>query len=269
MFEKFRSARNTAQVLSGRLHGLDDGHQRRDVDLLADTQDLALQNGQGQGQADSDRAAEAFGAEYLYVTAEIVDVAPDDVHADSAARHVANLVGRRKSGDEDQIVDLLVGQNLVFLDQAAFARFREYPRLVEACAVILDLDDDAAALVEGVERQCPGLALAGGESLFGHLHAVVERIAHEVNEWIADFLQYGLIEFGILPAQLEFHFLAELARQVVDQARKPVEGESDWQHADLHHTFLQLARITGKLYEAASHRFEISGFVFLRKSSEH
>src|SRR5277367_5449116 len=92
------------------LDGLDDGQQRDDINLLADPHQLSVEDGEGERQANADGAAEAFLGGDLHVAAQIVDISPHHVHADSAAGYVADLVRGGKSGHEYQVVDLLVGQ---------------------------------------------------------------------------------------------------------------------------------------------------------------
>ena len=46
-----------------------------------------------------------------------------------------------------------------------------------------------------------------------HLDAVVDAVAHQVHQRIADLLQHGLVELGLLAGELQLDLLAEaLAR---------------------------------------------------------
>ena len=42
----------------------------------------------------------------------------------------------------------------------------------------------------------PCVALAGGGAHVGHLDAVVDGVAHQVHQRIADLLDHGLVELG-------------------------------------------------------------------------
>ncbi len=44
-----------------------------------------------------------------------------------------------------------------------------------------------------------------------------------MHERIADFLEHDLVEFRVLAVQPQLDFLAELAREFMHQAGKPVE----------------------------------------------
>src|SRR5579864_5947360 len=105
-----------------------------DVHLLAHPYQLSIQNGERQRQTDANGAAQAFLGGNLHVAAQVVDIPAHDVHADSAARHVADLLRSGKSGHEYQVVDLLVGELLIRSDQRALASLLQDLGLVEAGA---------------------------------------------------------------------------------------------------------------------------------------
>ena len=237
-------AGDAAQVVARRLHRLDDRYERCNIDLLADAQHLALEYRQGQRQADADRAAAALGAENLHVTAQILDVAADDVHADAAAGDIADLsrrwrTRRRRSGCRSARRSARVALPTSPRSRA-LARMRALLRPAPSSLTsMMMLPPSWKALSSSV----PVSLLPAARRTSGSLHAVVERVAHEMHQRIADLLEHGLVELGVLAAQLQLDLLAELARQVVHQAREAVEREADRQHADLHDAFLQLARI--------------------------
>ena len=185
------------------------------------------------------------------MAAQIVDISSDDVHADAAARDVADGFRRREAGYKNQIVNGIVRQVGFLVHQAALARLGENAVLIEAGAVILDLDDNAAAFVKRIQFQGAGVALAGGQALSGSFQAVVERVAHQMDQRVANLFQHGLVELGVLTGELQLDFLAELAGQIVHQARKAVERKADGQHANLHDAFLQFARVARELGQAA------------------
>ena len=141
---------------------------------------------------------------------KVVDVAPHDIHTDSASGHVADGFRRGEAGLEDQIVDLVVGEFGVGRHEAALPRPVENAGLVESGAVVLDLDDDAAALVVGVELYRPGRVLARGTSYRRRLEPVVEGVAHQMDERVRYLLEHRLVELGALARQAQFHLLAEL-----------------------------------------------------------
>src|SRR5579863_4558414 len=251
------------------LDGLDDGQQRDDVDLLADPHQLPVEDGERERQTNADGAAQAFLGGNLHVAAQVVDVPPHHVHADSAARYVADLVRGGKAGHKYQVVDLLVGQFLIRGDQPAFAGLLQYLGLVETGAVVAHFDDDVAALVKRRKLERARLLLAGGKAPIRDFETVVERVAHQVHQRIADLLEHGFVEFGAFAGQLELDFLAELARQIVHDTRKAVEREADRQHADLHHALLQLPRIARELRESLAQPVQVVRIDAVGEAGEH
>ena len=99
---------------------------------------------------------------HLDLAAEALDVAADDVHADAPAGDIRGLLGGREARQEDQLVDLPRPAATSFgPDQAALARFGQDALLVEAGAIIADLDRDVAAAVIGVQIARAMRTLAG------------------------------------------------------------------------------------------------------------
>ena len=81
---------------------------------------------------------------------------------------------------------------------------------VDAAAVVADLDDDAAAGVAGGDLERAGRRLAGRDALLGGLQAVVERVADEVHERVAERVDDGAVQFGVGADEVELDLLAEL-----------------------------------------------------------
>ena len=98
-----------------------------------------------------------------------------------------------------------------------------------------------------VERAGP--RLAGGDALVRRLEAVVERVADEVDERIAERVDDGAVELGVAADQLELDLLAELGREVADQAREAHEDDVDRDHPDLHDHRLQRLRAAGQVLD--------------------
>ena len=71
---------------------------------------------------------------------------------------------------------------------------------------------------------------------------MVERVAHEVHERVADRVDDGAVELGVLADELELDLLAELAREVADEPREAQEDGLHGDHADLHDDRLQGVR---------------------------
>src|SRR6202043_960528 len=129
VLEELGAPRDAAYILTLRLHRLDDGYEGSDVNFLSDPEHLALEDRQRQGQPDSNGAAAARHAQDLNVAAQVVDVAPHDVHSASSAGYVADGIRGREARHEDQIVNIFIGQQRVGVHESAFARLRQNPIL--------------------------------------------------------------------------------------------------------------------------------------------
>src|SRR6185437_4625459 len=128
---------------------------------------------------------------------------------------------------------------------------------VETAAVVAHFHGDVAAAMAGIEVHGAFGGLAGGDARFRRFDAVVDGIAHQVNQRIADLLEHGLVELGLLTRELQLDLLAEALRQVAHHAREAAENEGDGQHANPHDAFLQLAHVALELPEAGAQLLRI------------
>ncbi len=128
------------------------------------------------------------------------------------------------------------------VDQPLFGCDPPDPGRVDAVAVVPDLDHDAAAGVAGGDRQRAGGRLAGRDSLLRRLEAVVERVADEVDEWVAEGVDDGPVELGLAAEEFQLDLLAEFHREVSHKAREAHEHDVDRDHPHLHDHRLQRLR---------------------------
>src|SRR5579862_7190081 len=250
--EHFTAAAEPIHLRALQLQRLDDRGEGHDVGLAADRHRLAIDDGERQRQGDHEARSAPGVAAYLDFAAELLDIAPDHVHPDSAAGDIGRAVGGGKARHEDEIVDLRVAQGVGRTDQSALARFAQDPGAVEPAAVIAHFDRDVAAAMARIKmnRACHGFA--GRTAHIGLFDSMVDAVAHEVNERIADLLEDGLVEFGVLAGDLELDLLAESLRQIAHHAWEAAEYETDRQHAHAHDAFLQLAHVALELVEAGA-----------------
>ena len=97
-----------------------------------------------------------------------------------------------------------------------------------------------ACSAEIVERA--GRGLAGRDALLRAFEAVVERVAHEVHERVAERVDHGAVELGVLADEVELDLLAELGREVAHEPREAQEDGLHRDHPDLHDHRLQRVR---------------------------
>ena len=127
------------------------------------------------------------------------------------------------------------------------AALRGDPGRVDAAAVVADGDDDVAAGVAGGELEHAGRRLARGLALVGRLEPVVERVAHQVDERVAEGVDDGAVELGVAAGQDEVDLLADLGGQVAHEAREAHEDGVDLDHPHLHDHRLQRLRAAGEV----------------------
>ena len=108
-----------------------------------------------------------------------------------------------KPGSEDEIVDLVVGQRRIRTDQPLLARLLEHALGIDAGAVVADLDDDPAAAMLGAEVDRALFVLAGGQAVGRRLDAVVDRVADDVGQRIAEPLDDRTVDLGRFAGHLE------------------------------------------------------------------
>ena len=169
------------------------------------------------------------------------------------------VLGGREAGREQQLdravhVDL---GDLVGGDQAALERLPGDPRGIDAATVVADGDDNVAAGVAGGDLEDAGLLLAGRTALVRHLQSVVERVADEVHERIAEHVDDGAVELGVLAGQHQLHLLAELRGQVADEAREAQEDGLDGDHPHPHHQRLQRLGAAGQILHRLAETLDV------------
>ena len=158
--------------------------------------------------------------------------------------------GGREAGQKDHLQQLALGQQSGALggDQPALDGLGANLVDGDAGAVVGDLDDDVAALLDGAQRKRAFGILARGLAHLRRLDAVIQRVAHRVGQRVLDGLQQALVELGLLALHLQVHAAAQRLRKVAHDARHLGEDVRDRLHAGLHH---RLAQIGGHHIQAA------------------
>src|SRR5690606_36919328 len=84
------------------------------------------------------------------------------------------------------------------------------------------------------------------------LDTVVDAVAHEMHERIADLLEHRLVELRLFARDLQLDLLGQALAQVAHHAREAAEYEADRQHAHAHDAFLKLAHVPLELRKSGS-----------------
>ena len=111
---------------------------------------------------------------------------------------------------------------------------------IDARAVVADLDDDAVALLACAQVHRAVRGLAERQARLGVLDAVVDRVAHDVDERVVDLLEHLLVEFGVAALDDQLDVLAELLGEVAHGTRERLEDGVGRQHAQPHALLLQV-----------------------------
>src|SRR3546814_4106403 len=64
--------------------------------------------------------------------------------------------------------------------------------------------------MRGLQRHRAADVLAGGAALIRRFKTMIEAVANQMRERIADLLDHALVEFGALADQLQAHLIAKL-----------------------------------------------------------
>jgi hypothetical protein len=118
---------------------------------------------------------------------------------------------------------------------------------IHALAVVLDGDQDAAVGVAGGQAHGRRERLAERAPLVGRLDAVVQGVADQVAQRVADLFEDGPVELGLLAFDDQLDFLVEAHGDVAHDTREAVEDGLDRQHAQAGDLILELAGDAGEL----------------------
>src|SRR5262249_12849202 len=135
----------------GRPQGLLDGEDGHDVALIANGNDQAVDDGQGEGHGEAEARALPELAFDSDAAAQLLDLAPDYVHADAAAGNVGDLFRGREAGLENEVVNLLVGEGGAMRDDTLLDGLGEDAIAVHPGTVVGDLDDHVAGVMRSAQ----------------------------------------------------------------------------------------------------------------------
>ena len=185
-------------------------------------------DGQGGNDAERRRQADHLAralaglAGHPDIAAKAFDIGADHVHADAPPGDRCHFLCRRNTRLEDQ-------RNAVLLRHFRAAFRRHYAGRdravdqsvrVDTQSVVGDRQDDAVAGLPGRNMDPADLALASGQPHGRLFDAVIDRVAQDVHQRIAEQFDQFAVEFDLPALDLDGRVLAELRRQIADQPRQ-------------------------------------------------
>ena len=196
----------------------------------------------------------------VHGAAQVLDPVLDDVHADAAPGDLGDRLGGAQARVPDERHELAVGQ-----------RRRPRHRPTRPLATILrrirsqSIPRPSSLTVmttllprcEACERDGPGAGLAGGLAELGRLQPVVDRVAHHVDQRVAQLVDHPLVQLGLLAADLEHDFLAGREAEVADDPAEPLEERADRHHPGVEHPLLQAVGDPAQAVDRLGERLEL------------
>src|SRR5207253_2243342 len=102
---------------------------------------------------------------------------------------------------------------------------------IDPVAVVLERNHDEAVGVARLESQATDRGLADSQTGVGRFDAVIDGIADQMQQRIADLFDHRTIKLGVLTLDDEVDLLPLLAGDITHDARQPTEDRLDGQHA--------------------------------------
>src|SRR5580692_7870427 len=193
---------NLVLVDAGNLHH---GRKRYGKKAATDAKKQSLDARKRQRSEKLNGCAAALVGRDVHRALQAVQHSADDVHTHAAPGNLGHLGGGAKTRLENQVESFGVRKALSFVSfqNSFFHGQRANLREVDAPAVIAYLDYHLRALVISVQINRAASGLAGGDALFGMLHAVIDGVSNQVHKWFGERVENALVEVGILPGDFQ------------------------------------------------------------------
>ena len=129
------------------------------------------------------------------------------------------MLRSRKAGNEDQIVDLFIGQCRIGGNKPLGDCLGQHLLAVNSAPVITNTDYDLPGAMLCGKMQSAFGRFADSQPLFGFFDPVIDCVAHQVRQWLAQPLDHGFVELSRFARNLQLHLLAGGHCQFAQQAR--------------------------------------------------
>jgi len=168
-------------------------------------------NAEGERDLQREQGAVARLARHLDTAADLFQVLAHHIQPDPASGDIADHLGGGKAGFENQVEDLVTAHRAAFGggDQSGGDRLGDDAVFIQPVPVIADHDGDGVARLPRRDGEQTNLALAIGEASGRRFDPVVDRIADDVGQRVADRLDHLAVEFNVAAVEIDHHLLAE------------------------------------------------------------
>src|SRR5690606_942261 len=211
-------------------HALKDCIQRHHVRGPSNRGKKAVDNCKGQWKTHAYGGTQAFFAIKVDRAAQGFNILAHHVHAHSASRQVGHAICGRESRLENQVADFSVGKRVARANHAALNSLGANLVYVQSPAVITDFNDDVAGVVISIEAHHTLRRLSPGHARGFRLNAMVDGIAHQVGQRVADLFHHRLVQLGVGTLDLQDNVLAELFADITHYALEALERLADFHH---------------------------------------
>ena len=145
---------------------------------------------------------------------QCLDAAFHHIQAHAPARHFRHLLGRGEARLENQPERLFVAQFRIRRHQAALDCARPDRLAVEPCAIVPNPDQHVRAGVHRRQHHRSPRRLTGGLALLRSFDSMVDGVADQVDQRIAQLVDHRLVDLGVAALHHQFHLLAQARRKV-------------------------------------------------------
>jgi hypothetical protein len=229
-----------AQILSGYTHDASHiGDRQREILVIHHHQQCLIDR-ERERQSYGEHATLPGPRRDIESAAELLDVRIDYIETHSTPGDLRHLLHGAESRLEDQLEEFLVGQLRAGGDHVLLHRHLVDGILIEAVAVVRDLDDDLGTRTGDRDAQRANLALARLLALLGRLDTVVHGVAQQMLQRRRDAFQDSPVESDVLAFDLQLHAFVELGHGAANEAPESLHLLREGQQARAHQSLLQI-----------------------------
>ena len=165
------------------------------------------------------------------------------MQADAAPGKRADRLDRAEAALENQRNRFAVFQRVGVLrrNQGQLDGLLFHALGVNAAPIVLNFDNDLIALVARRHGNDSLTRFPCLFALFRRFDAVINRVADEMNQRLAQHIHDGFVQFRFRAENPHVHVFSGVAGEIAHHARKTVHDLRDRHHADAHRAFLHLA----------------------------